>query len=892
MKINNDEILEKKLSYVYISGFLLILALPLLAISPLFFPPEWGKAIAFRIIFSIIFSFFIWHIISSRKFFIKIIEACKAQKKILWILLGSLFALFLSTLLSTDILFSLWSSPHRSGGAVFFAFCVLFSILLSLIPDRNDWKKLWNFSFIIGDLAVGFAMLQYFNVFPDILVAYTGRPPSTLSNSILFAAYLMLLFFPVLYFAIKKIGKQKIFYLISLFLYSFGILTSGSRAAYLGIAIGGFYFLFFYPVIKRREAEEKNLFKKLPIFKIVTISFIILAIFGVYYVNTHEKLPQFLENNGVVKLVASRLSISTLLAEPRFSAWRVALNALKEKPVFGWGPENFSIGFDKYYDPNLPYITEEWGNWWDRAHNIFIDLALCNGLLFSIVYFLFFGILFYKLFKRRRENAEYTVSAHAILSTFLGYFITLLFGFDSVSTYIIFFFVVGYSLFLTRESATLQPLNQKEQAQIINYGRAQTEKNERTFYFLSKKKNVIAAIALIFFIWFLWQYNLKPLFINSEINKAKKLECEKQLNGLEKLFSQKSFLGAYLYLTYAENVKTCAQANPLKEIEYIKKGVAALKNASTIRPTYTRTWLMLGSFNTILLINETNPETQKNLYEEINNDFRKAQALGPNHQEIFSEWAKFYFAIEDYQKMKEKSEECIAIGENTDSCFWYLGLSEILLGDEKTGKKHIEIAKSKRFPYNTLAAYSQLGIVYTKTKNYKDLISVYESLRNLDPENIQYYASLAFLYKENGYYGEASVAAMNIFKLQPENKEAFDFILSLLYLSPNNPAIHSSLGSVYEQMGEKEKSRQEFFTAESIYLQLIENKDSDSGNHFKLAELYKNMKEYEKAIEQALISVDLEQDRNFVRQVKSFLESLPLPEEQTKLNLLRPDLFK
>lgn len=671
----------------------------------------------------------------------------------------------LSTIFSSDIIFSLWTSPHRSGGAVNFTFYILFSVILFLILKNKDWQKLWNFSFIIGDLAVLFAMLQYFNVFPDILVSY-GRPVSTLSNSLLFAIYLLLLTFPISSFIIREKSKKRFFYIASLLLFIFGIVVSGSRAAYLGLLVGAFCFLFFYPV-RKTETPNGNYLKKLLVLKISAVIVLTLAAFGVYYMNSQAYIPKFLEKNRIFQEFKARASISLFLADPRFSAWQVSLQAVKEKPIFGWGPENQSIGFDKYYDPSLPYLTKEWGDWWDRAHNILLDLSIAHGLLFTIIYFSFFVLLFYRLFKIKNANTEDKVSAHALMATFLGYFITLLFGFDSVSTYLMLFFIIGYSLYLTSS-------NDVEKMGV-------TPKNtENKQAFVYKKRKPIFIFLFIILIIFLWKYNIKPLIVNAEINKAEDLSCDKKLDALEKMFNQKSFLDTFLRLTYAGDIKACVESNPSKTVEHIKSGVDALKYVSTVRPLYTRTWILLGSFNTILFANETDPQIKKTLYEEINYDFNKAISLSPKHQEIFSEWAKFYFAAGDYAKMKTLSEECVALNPDTNTCYWYLGLSEIVLGDEKNSSEHIKIAIAKGFPRDTLSSYSQLALVYTKTKNYGKLVSVYESLISLDPQNIQHHATLAFIYKETGEYKKAREEALKILELAPEAKDDINLFLKTL----------------------------------------------------------------------------------------------------------------
>lgn len=747
----------------YLTGFFIILALHLLAIPPLFFPPEWAKSIVFRTVLSIILLLFSWQAISKNNFLNQVKERAARQKKSLLTLAVICLLALLATFLSSDILFSLWASPHRSGGIVNFIFYILFSASLFLILRNNDWKKLWDFSFIVGNVVALLGLVQYFNLLPQIFITY-GRPVSTLSNTILLSIYLVVLIFSVAPFIILEKTKKRFFYIASLLLFIFGLFLTGSRAGWTGLVIGAFYFLFFYPVINRKISFS---------FKIASAALIIFGIFSVYYLNINDNLPGFLDKIKILKEIQARTSIDLLLSEPRFSAWQVAFEAIKEKPVFGWGPENQSIGFDKYYDPSLPYLTKEWGDWWDRAHNIFLDLPLQYGIPFLIAYIFLFGYLLWKLQKTKHQtdNKEAKITAHGMQSVFLAYFATLIFGFDSVSTLIILFFIVGYALFLTapKQETTSKNLQQ-------------SEKTNKKWQFFYQKRKIIAGMLLIVLIWFLWQYNLKPLAINAKIESVEKLDCSARIPALEKLFSQKSFLDAYLRLTYAEDIKACAEINPSKTIEYMEKGIEALERASGVRPRYTRTWILLGSFKTILFVNETNPQIKKNLYNEINYDFGRALILGPKHQEIFSEWAKLYFAAEDYSEMKNLSEKCVALNADTNTCYWYLGLAEIMLGEQKKGEGHLRIATENGFAAGAATSLSQLAIVYSKLKNYKKLIPVYEALISLNPRNIQYYATLAAVYKELGDYKNARKIALEILKIEPAaENDINEFLKTLPY---------------------------------------------------------------------------------------------------------------
>ena len=99
----------------------------------------------------------------------------------------------------------------------------------------------------------------------------------------------------------------------------------------------------------------------------------------------------------------------------------------------------------------------------------------------------------------------------------------------------------------------------------------------------------------------------------------------------------------------------------------------------------------------VLIDKEENPENWEKLVEETKNGLEKAEELSPRRQEVLIEWAKFGLVANNFQLMKEKSQKCIELNSSLGDCYWYLGLSEILLGDKEEGEKDIEIAIEKDY---------------------------------------------------------------------------------------------------------------------------------------------------------------------------------------------------
>ena len=151
---------QNSLYWVYLVGFFLIIVQILNIIPPWFTPTDWGKAICFRIILSVLIFLFIYQIIYKKISFDAIKFEIKSVSLPLYLLFSFLGVYLLATIFSLNPNFSLWGNPFRSGGFVNLAFYVIFSVLLFLIIKDKDWQKIWDFSIFIGILVSVVAILQ------------------------------------------------------------------------------------------------------------------------------------------------------------------------------------------------------------------------------------------------------------------------------------------------------------------------------------------------------------------------------------------------------------------------------------------------------------------------------------------------------------------------------------------------------------------------------------------------------------------------------------------------------------------------------------------------------------------------------------------------------------
>jgi O-antigen ligase/tetratricopeptide (TPR) repeat protein len=844
MKNNNQTISQNKISSLFFYGICLILFLPIVVLPPAFQPSVWSRVILFRIILTVLISVFLFKFLYKKEFIFSVPKIKNRDYIPFFILLAFFATLILATIFSENIRFSIFSSPNRADGTLNLLFFFGFAIFLTIFAKERQWNKFFNVLFITGISASLLAIVQYFNILKNIFLSYeSGGTPSFIGNSTFLAIYMLFLAFLSFTLLTKeKEKKKKIIYAILFFVFIFTILITGSRATYLGLLIGFFFFFFFYP-------------KKFKTLKIIAASLILLAIISILILNF---FPQIAEKNNLFKIAERRLSIKNIaedLAGTRFSVWKITLQAIKDKPLLGWGPENFYIGFEKHYDPTLPNMNKLW---WDRPHNIFLDIAVNSGLISLLFYIVFWITLLWQLqkFKRAEGDNKNTYLAHGIQAMFIGYLVALFFNFDGFPTFLTSFFFIGYSFYLI------------------------SEKTEKTTIYPPQikilQKKPIFIIFLLFVALFLWFWNIKPLYLNEKINFIANLtrsnKCEEALKITNnENWGKAGIIKSYAALKYSDTIKNCASVYPEKEVEYSKKAFDFLKAGSITQPEYTRTWILMGSLTNVLAAKEKNVDSKNKLLIEARNYLKKAQDLSPERHEIIIEMEKNYLVAEDYKTMKKTGEDCIRIDPDQGECYWYLGIANIFLGDQENGKKYILKSKEKGY-YDP--PYIQLGVAYISQKNYKDAADAYYSLTSdyKHRKNASYHAVLAFLLKQIGEYEKAGEEALQVFKLQPENKEAQKFLEQLLGLSPNDPTIHSSMAYVYAHIGEEEKAKEELLIVKNLYLQLIARYPQNTTYYFNLAIVYQELGDNEKAKDEVMKVLKI--DPTSVEKVEQFLIDL------------------
>ncbi|MDO8633280.1 MAG: O-antigen ligase family protein [Candidatus Wildermuthbacteria bacterium] len=763
------------ISRIFTGLCLLILILPLINLPPWFSPPEWGKSIAFRVLFSLVVMLLFFLMLGQNR--VQLLEHVKqgfsASKPGLLLLGGLFLAFLLASLFSFDLNFSLWGNPVRGGGSVTFLSLIAASFLAFVFFSQKNWKYAWYVVLATASLISLVAIFQWQGWFSSFLTPRVARPMSTLGNDIQLGIYLILSLFPVLVFLLKeRIGIKKALYFLAFLLFLFVILLTGSRGAYLGIFLGFSFFILLYPA--------KKLFHSLSL-KLLFLLVMLIPALSIYYVNTHRVFPKFVQENKTLYVIAERLQLQQFIVEePRFSTWKVGWEAIKEKPIFGYGPENFEIGFDRHYDPKFPniqYEPQSSNSWWDRAHNVLVDTGVQAGVPALLFYLAFLGVLFWRL--QKMKIGENALPSHGLQATLIAYLGALFFGFDNFSTLLAFFFLAAYILHITSKEGQTPGVQEALPQQTPGVYKAKPQPKNR---FRIPAMAVISILLLAFN----WQYGIKPFLINSHVQTAKAMVekdlCKPAFSRMEKALKRGStFIDAYVKTTYFDALRNC-QTTASETLELAQKGRILLKEAAKAWPFHTRTWIFLGQVTTIIAERDTEltPQEKEDIVKEAQGYFERAKELSLKHQEIYLAWTKLLLVAHDYEGMLKKAEECVAIDPRTGECWFLQGLAHEFLGRDNEFRINTKIALG--LGYNAdkdFYALSNILQAYAETKDLGGVAKTYEKIIALRPSP-QFYASLAFTYRELGEYAKARETALKVIELDPSTKAEVDEFLRTL----------------------------------------------------------------------------------------------------------------
>ena len=732
---------EKILKFFIWVGLIGICFIPLLVRSNYYFPFIVPKTLAFRITIEILFLLFLGLAVIKKEYRPKI-------NLVLVIFFLYLITVFLSSALAGTFQLSFWSNNERSEGIILLLhlFAYLF-VLSGFLRKIKDWIILFEFSFLSSLLVSFIALGQYLNW--SWLIESSGgeRLASTLGNAGYVAGYLIFnIFFGLILFFFKEskyLSWFRSYYILGILLQIFVVFNTLTRGGIIALGFSIFilicYFIFYH-------FRNNKLIRNSGI-----AILILLAIFsGLLFLN---KEANWVKGNNVLERLVS-ISPNAVTAQNRLVTWGSAIQGFKEKPILGYGYENFYQVFDKYFNPEI-YRHAGSVVWFDRAHNMVFDRLITGGLigLFLYLSLLFFPLYYlWKRFIKDKDNKNYLMPMVFTL-VMLAYFIQNLFIFEALVTYIPLFIVLA---FLSQFCP--------------NYFEKFSE---------SKKPYLILLIiSIIIFLPVFFSVNIRLATANQGLIdgmiKTQKRETEAAYNKFVDVLEMNTPHNQEYRQHFAEFVTGSINSN-LVNLNWQKK--AAFKIVEEFdkqieeKPLSARNYLMYMRF-----LNKTYKFDINWLNKSLDLG-KKAAEISPTRPQIYNEMAytqiylgKYYESMGDIEKANQIFNESVintekALSLNDRVAESYINVVMVLFAVDQNDKVQFYLDKmdENNINYHTESILERMvnSAVYAEDYNWATKFN--KELTEIVPDNPSHWVDLALSY---AYLGEKEKAVETAEKIK------------------------------------------------------------------------------------------------------------------------------
>ena len=685
----------------------------------------------------------------------------RPQKSFIFISFSIFTALYLFTgLIGVNSYNSFWGSLERMGGIFsFMHFWVYFVILVGIIKGEADWNKILKISVFVGLLSILFAYGQRF-IRGQFFIGWQHgeRVIGTIGNPALFAGYLIFILYIALYlFFNKDISRWHKKLYLAIFILGIPILL---MTAVRGAVIAFFGSLFLLMVFLLFKSENKKIKKYL-------IAMVVIFVLAVLLIGLNRN-QEWVKKNSILNRL-SDISIGTSTIQTRLWSWESGINGWKERPIFGWGPENFMYLHMKYFDSrHFSGMGAE--TIWDRAHNMVLEVLSTMGVVGLISYLSIFFFIFYFLIKGFKKK-KISVSIFGVLSVMvIAYFVQNLFIFDTFVNYFMFFLVLGYINFLNSQEVNSSAV-------------ALAREDEHA---TSKDPSIVlTAFLIIIALVAIFQLNIKPAKANYATTRAilagRAGEVNRALAYYQKAIKYNTPQGNYelrhKLATFAVQVVEHQRAtgkdfdaNVLYySIEQVKKNVERF-------PLDTSPYLYLGRMYILLI--DKDPQAGDLAEENIN----KAIKLNDNNPRIWYELGQAQLSRKKYQESYQSFKKALELNPKVVISYWFMGSAAYYVGNYQEAVFYLEQAlKMGYVDYKeSVSDLIRMIKIYNEVGEYYKIIVLYKLAIDIQPNNPQFRASIAIAYAKVGNFEMAIQEARKAGEIDPKFKdEAERFIKSL-----------------------------------------------------------------------------------------------------------------
>ena len=675
--------------WVALGALFLIPFTPLIVANTYFFPFITGKAFYLRILIEIAVSAWIVLALLDKEY----------RPRFSWIgaaVIGFVAWMFVADAFAINAMKAFWSNFERMEGWVMLIHLLgLFFASSAILRVEKKWRAWFLTSLGVSVLIVAYALMQLNGTYA--IHQGSVRIDATLGNSAYLAIYLLFSTFIALWLALTEKYSWLKWSLIAFAVVN-GILIffTETRGTIIGLILALALAAGLTVITAGGHARRIAAW---------ACTVIILAVGGFYLAHNSD----FVQNNHVLQHIAS---ISLDDGQTRFTIWRMAFKGVLERPLTGYGQEGFNYIFNKHYEPSL-YGQEQW---FDRAHNAFIDWLTAGGIPAFLLYISLFGSAIALLWR----NSELLRPERIMLTAALvGYAVHNIFVFDNLYSYIYFFAILALI-----DSQVSRPIERFERARTIS-------SEDGVTYALP-----VAAIAMLALIWLVningMQTASKLIFAISPHN-----DLSKNIEAFQYLAEHPSFAAQEIReqaITFAGNVLRNQSVTNEDKQRVANFAITESQKQVAEYPLDARGHLQLSYAYRIV-----------GLSEEALNEVKIASSLSPKKEQFLLEMGTIEWDRGNFKNAQNYFNTAYRLGPQFTELALYSAVGNITAGNQEEADRVLIATFGTKNVDNDI-----LSTAYYRAQNWSRLIDFWKSRAERPEARPETWFSLAASYYESG----------------------------------------------------------------------------------------------------------------------------------------------
>ena len=640
----------------------------------------------------------------------------------------------LSSVFGENFYRSFWSNYERMEGLITYLHLLAFFLVLAgTMKTERVWNRLFNTTLFASAIVAFYGVFQLFG----ILKTHQGnRLDATLGNASYLAVYMVFHIFLAMALFYRVQDYRKWIYFFIIILESFVLYHTATRGAILGI-IGSLFISWILIAILSSSKKSK-------LAHISLLAGMVIIIAGFLFLSKSD----FVKNSQVLNRFAN-ISLTEGTTESRLTIWKMSWAGFKEKPIFGWGQENFNLVFNKYYEPIL-YKQEPW---FDRAHNVFFDRLTTNGIFGLLSYVGLLGAALYYLWAKRKKTGLSVEDSAIFGSMFLAYFFNNLFVFDNLISLILFATFLAYVGFRAKAGALIPILSGRpnEAPKEADYGKA-----------------VYAVIIGAAFVFVIYIVNIPGILASKAIINAFKMAGAGNTKGAFESFQKAISYNSFGSMEAREHLSSFAMqvydsSNIDKEFKdkVASYAIDELKKQNEQYPDDIREMIFLAAVYN---------KTQK--YEEAINLLNKAVEIAPKKQQLYFELGTSYLNKGDNENGMATLKKSFDLDQTNEEARRIYAVSAIFASKDTLAE---ELMKDHG---GTIQDDERFLRAYAKRNNFEKVTAILKVFIEKNPTNIQYHLNLAAVYLQAGYRTKSIEQLQKAIEAIPDFKKQGEYYIS------------------------------------------------------------------------------------------------------------------